>query len=47
MLELISNLASFPSGHGSGIVVGTGTKTEFGVIFSMMQDVSGLSNSQS
>ena len=27
------------NGHGSGIVVGTGTKTEFGVIFSMMQDV--------
>jgi len=28
------------SGHGSGIVVGTGKDTEFGVIFSMMQDVS-------
>jgi Ca2+-transporting ATPase len=27
------------SGHGSGIVVATGSKTEFGVIFSMMQDV--------
>ncbi|EIW70506.1 hypothetical protein TREMEDRAFT_43224 [Tremella mesenterica DSM 1558] len=27
------------SGIGSGIVVGTGTDTEFGVIFSMMQDV--------
>lgn len=27
-------------GHGSGIVVATGTDTEFGVIFSMMQDVS-------
>ena len=27
------------NGHGSGIVVGTGVKTEFGVIFSMMQDV--------
>ncbi|WRT66553.1 calcium-transporting P-type ATPase, PMR1-type [Kwoniella shivajii] len=27
------------SGHGSGIVVGTGKDTEFGVIFSMMQDV--------
>lgn len=28
-------------GNGSGIVVGTGKDTEFGVIFSMMQDVSG------
>ncbi|ORY32918.1 hypothetical protein BCR39DRAFT_522368 [Naematelia encephala] len=27
------------SGHGAGIVVGTGKDTEFGVIFSMMQDV--------
>ncbi len=27
------------NGHGAGIVVGTGTQTEFGVIFSMMQDV--------
>ncbi|CDZ96884.1 ca-transporting atpase [Phaffia rhodozyma] len=27
------------SGHGSGVVVATGSKTEFGVIFSMMQDV--------
>ncbi|KAK4689295.1 P-type Ca2+ transporter type 2C, partial [Tremellales sp. Uapishka_1] len=27
------------SGHGTGIVVGTGKDTEFGVIFSMMQDV--------
>lgn len=27
------------NGHGSGIVVATGTQTEFGVIFSMMQDV--------
>ncbi|KAK1924100.1 hypothetical protein DB88DRAFT_526657 [Papiliotrema laurentii] len=27
------------SGNGSGIVVGTGKDTEFGVIFSMMQDV--------
>jgi Ca2+-transporting ATPase len=27
------------NGHGAGIVVGTGVKTEFGVIFSMMQDV--------
>ncbi|WWC61988.1 calcium-transporting P-type ATPase, PMR1-type [Kwoniella dejecticola CBS 10117] len=27
------------SGHGSGVVVGTGKDTEFGVIFSMMQDV--------
>lgn len=26
-------------GNGSGIVVGTGKDTEFGVIFSMMQDV--------
>jgi Ca2+-transporting ATPase len=29
------------AGNGSGIVVGTGKDTEFGVIFSMMQDVSG------
>ena len=28
------------SGKGTGIVVGTGADTEFGVIFSMMQDVS-------
>ncbi|KAK7691917.1 hypothetical protein QCA50_005322 [Cerrena zonata] len=27
------------SGHGSGVVIATGTQTEFGVIFSMMQDV--------
>ncbi|TYJ58696.1 calcium-transporting P-type ATPase, PMR1-type [Cryptococcus floricola] len=27
------------NGNGSGIVVGTGTASEFGVIFSMMQDV--------
>ncbi|KAL7421951.1 High affinity Ca2+/Mn2+ P-type ATPase-like protein [Cryptotrichosporon argae] len=27
------------SGHGSGIVVGTGKDTEFGVVFAMMQDV--------
>jgi P-type Ca2+ transporter type 2C len=27
-------------GHGRGIAIGTGEKTEFGVIFSMMQDVS-------
>ncbi|BEI93292.1 uncharacterized protein CcaverHIS019_0509200 [Cutaneotrichosporon cavernicola] len=27
------------SGHGSGIIVGTGKDTEFGVVFSMMQDV--------
>jgi Ca2+-transporting ATPase len=27
-------------GHGSGIVVGTGKDTEFGVVFEMMQDVS-------
>jgi P-type Ca2+ transporter type 2C len=27
------------NGHGSGIVIATGTQTEFGVIFSMMQDV--------
>jgi magnesium-transporting ATPase (P-type) len=30
-------------GHGSGIVVGTGKDTEFGVVFEMMQDV-GASN---
>ena len=29
-------------GHGSGIVVGTGKDTEFGVVFEMMQDVSYL-----
>lgn len=28
------------SGHGSGVVVGTGKDTEFGVVFEMMQDVS-------
>ena len=27
------------SGRGSGVVIGTGTQTEFGVIFAMMQDV--------
>lgn len=27
------------SGHGKGIVIATGSQTEFGVIFSMMQDV--------
>lgn len=27
------------NGHGSGIVIAIGTQTEFGVIFSMMQDV--------
>ena len=27
------------SGHGSGIVIGTGKDTEFGVVFEMMQDV--------
>ncbi|KAG8769608.1 High affinity Ca2+/Mn2+ P-type ATPase-like protein, partial [Serendipita sp. 405] len=27
------------NGHGSGIVIATGSQTEFGVIFSMMQDV--------
>lgn len=26
-------------GFGSGIVVATGTRTEFGVVFTMMQDV--------
>ena len=26
-------------GRGSGIVIATGAETEFGVIFSMMQDV--------
>jgi Ca2+-transporting ATPase len=31
------------AGNGSGIVVGTGKDTEFGVIFSMMQDVSARS----
>jgi len=33
-------------GNGSGIVVGTGKNTEFGVIFSMMQDVSFVSGLQ-
>lgn len=28
------------AGHGRGIVIGTGGRTEFGVIFAMMQDVS-------
>ena len=27
------------NGHGTGVVIATGTQTEFGVIFSMMQDV--------
>jgi len=27
------------NGRGSGIVIATGSQTEFGVIFSMMQDV--------
>jgi len=27
------------TGRGTGIVIATGTATEFGVIFSMMQDV--------
>jgi len=30
------------NGRGSGIVIATGTETEFGIIFSMMQDVSVL-----
>jgi len=30
-------------GRGTGIVIATGTQTEFGVIFSMMQDVCGTS----
>lgn len=34
----VQSIADDP-GHGSGIVVGTGQDTEFGVIFSMMQDV--------
>lgn len=29
-------------GRGTGIVIATGTETEFGVIFSMMQDVSAI-----
>jgi Ca2+-transporting ATPase len=29
-------------GRGSGIVIATGVETEFGVIFSMMQDVCGF-----
>lgn len=33
------NLTFVPPGRGSGIVVATGSQTEFGVIFSMMQDV--------
>ena len=31
-------------GHGKGVVVATGEQTEFGVIFTMMQDVSLLVN---
>ncbi len=27
------------AGRGTGIVIATGTQTEFGIIFSMMQDV--------
>ncbi|TBU36909.1 P-type ATPase [Dichomitus squalens] len=27
------------NGRGAGVVIATGTQTEFGVIFSMMQDV--------
>lgn len=27
------------AGRGTGIVIATGTRTEFGIIFSMMQDV--------
>ena len=30
----------FRTGRGSGVVIAIGTQTEFGVIFSMMQDVS-------
>lgn len=29
-------------GRGTGIVIATGAETEFGVIFSMMQDVSAI-----
>jgi len=44
---MVCNLISFVSGQkltlnkgrGSGIVIATGSETEFGVIFSMMQDV--------
>jgi len=32
-------LVMFDQGRGSGIVIATGAETEFGVIFSMMQDV--------
>lgn len=28
------------NGRGTGVVIATGTDTEFGIIFSMMQDVS-------
>lgn len=35
----VSNVIN--TGHGKGIVIATGKDTEFGVIFSMMQDVSG------
>lgn len=33
-------LADMNQGRGTGVVIATGTQTEFGVIFSMMQDVS-------
>jgi magnesium-transporting ATPase (P-type) len=38
--NLLPRLSIVPNpGRGTGIVIATGTQTEFGVIFSMMQDV--------
>ena len=37
----------FRTGRGSGVVIAIGTQTEFGVIFSMMQDVSQQARSAS
>jgi P-type Ca2+ transporter type 2C len=37
---LLAVMESRPlAGRGTGIVIATGTQTEFGIIFSMMQDV--------
>ena len=40
VLTLGVDIMLIDTGHGAGIVVGTGKDSEFGVIFSMMQDVS-------
>lgn len=39
-LLILFFLHSWALGRGTGIVIATGTETEFGIIFSMMQDVS-------